>query len=86
MTVLDVDLVFGSLRRQLLEAYEREVRGQPQTHAGGRPQLEFQGIYLAAMLEVAALIAIDAGMLGQAFEHICQESFRRNNGDAMRFG
>ena len=77
---------FAELRRKLMEAYTAEFRSHPELAGGGQPQIVFQALYAAALVDVAAELVIDAGMSREVFRGIADESYSRGANNAPRFG
>lgn len=82
----DSDQTFADLRRAILDVYEAAFRARPELASGGQPQVTFQVLYAAALMDVAAELAIDAGMARLSFQGIAEESYTRGASNAPTFG
>ncbi len=77
----ELDALAGEIQPRLFSEYEKRF------HEGFEvPQIAFQGVYLAELLRLAAILAIDIGMKAEPFHAAAVEAWDTADETAPRFG
>jgi homospermidine synthase len=82
----ETDRLFVELREKVMAEYAEDFHSRAEIAGGGAKQTVFQAIYLSALIDLAAELAVDINMGKANFMGAAEESFDRQTNNAPRFG
>jgi hypothetical protein len=78
----EADALYAKLRKRIHDAWVTEF----QERCAEVDNRMLSGVYLAALIDMAAAIGVDIGMATDPFVEVCRGAWERGNADAPRFG